>query len=74
MIKNTERVIKIPKNLGSLTEDEESIGLDKEDEGPEDSFEMLQKTERAFKLGDNQSTSNYGLSPKEILDEYQEFN
>jgi hypothetical protein len=55
-------------------DEEEKIEMDEADKGPEDSFVNMQNTEIAFRLGDNNGTSNYSPSPKEILDEYQEFN
>ena len=47
--------------------------LDEEDEGPEELDVMLKRTETEFRWG-NDSTSKYSSSPKEVLDEYREYN
>lgn len=62
-------------NLGNLTEDEnvqEENNEDIEHENPEDLVDIMRKTERNFKTG-NESINNYDLTPAEILDEYKEF-
>lgn len=46
---------------------------DEEDEGPEELDVMLKRTETEFRWG-NDSTSKYSSSPKEVLDEYREYN
>ena len=47
--------------------------IDREENGPEDLCDMLNKTEIMFRQGNN-SVNKYDLSPKDILDEYQDFN
>lgn len=62
------------RNLKNLKKAEKEKEIDNEDNDSEDLYEMLQNTEKAFKLGDNQSTSKYSPSPAEILRDYEEFN
>ena len=54
----------LPKDSSNELEDEET---------PRDSFEMIKKTEKEFNLG-NDYTNVDDLTPKDILDEYREFN
>lgn len=74
MAKNSEKVMKISKDLENLTGDENlnSIEPENEDGNPEDLDIIIEKTKRAFYRG-NESASNNYRSPGEIIKEYISF-
>jgi len=57
----------------TLEEDEEEDRRNEEDNGPEDLDKTLIRTQTEFRLG-NESASKYEFSPKNILDDYADFN
>jgi len=70
-----EKIKRISKDLTNLTgnENNSSKTENEDDEGIEELDTVFIKTEQNFRMG-NESSSKYDFSPKEVLDEYQEFN